>query len=387
MPKKKKRILFFVPIPPPYAGPEVANKMLLETETLQNAPLVHLNSNIRNSNSQKGRFDFIGVLAFGRKYMQVLSRLLFGRIHTFYFLLSSSKVGFLRDCFYIFTAKLLDKKLVAHYRGSNFDVFFNGLSGWYKKLAQKAIGQLDTVIVQGEQIAQKFEGVFTKEQLRVVYNGIKLSDYPAKPWAEDEVFTILFMGHLWFPKGFYDLVIAYKELFKKHGTKIQLLFAGENTGYQPHATEFLNGKWKKDYEENGRKFAAEISNFIADAPKWNARHLGFVSGEQKIDFLHSGTILVLPSYTEGFSMAVLEAMAVGLPVIVTPVGALSEIVQNDKNGNIVPLGSPEKLYAMLEKYLQNSEWYNAKGNYNRKSVEANFTIEHIAGILLSTITS
>lgn len=89
---------------------------------------------------------------------------------------------------------------------------------------------------------------------------------------------------------------------------------------------------------------------------------GFVSKTQVRDCLHQADLFVLPSFSEGWGMAVVEAVAAGVPVVMTNVGCAGELIQNDKTGVIFDdssaqgicdaltqaLKHPEKMYAMAE---------------------------------------
>ncbi len=380
-------IIALLPFPPPYAGPEIANDLLLKTSVLKNAHIVHVNSNIRKENKDKGRFDLKGILAFLKIFVRIFLLLIRKRNKSFYFMLSSTKVGFIRDFFYIFLGAIFNKKLIAHYRGSNFNSFYLTKSIVFKKFICFVLLKLDVLILQGEVIRNNFISFFPKHKIEVLPNGLNFKkititqskDYNSQP------FIILFMGHLIYSKGFHLVVESYQNLFKKYGRKIRLLFAGENIGFNPGTSEFLNAEWKEDFFKNGVKINNEVQDFIKNCEKHNAEYLGCISGKEKNDVLSIANVLVLPSFTEGFSMSVLEAMAYGKPVIVTPVGAMPEVVENGVNGIITPVGDSKMLEQNIEYFMIHPEVCREIGEYNREYVKKNFNIEVIAQKLLKIL--
>jgi len=62
-------------------------------------------------------------------------------------------------------------------------------------------------------------------------------------------------------------------------------------------------------------------------------------------------IYVLPSLTETTSLTTMEAMATGLPVVVTPVGYVEKYVEHKFNGFVFPCGNVERLYIILKKLI------------------------------------
>lgn len=81
------------------------------------------------------------------------------------------------------------------------------------------------------------------------------------------------------------------------------------------------------------------------------RHLGTLSHRQLAEVYRAASVFILPSIEEGLAMAVLEAMASGLPVVVTPNTGAEDLITHGREGLIVPLRDPSALRrALLELY-------------------------------------
>ena len=78
---------------------------------------------------------------------------------------------------------------------------------------------------------------------------------------------------------------------------------------------------------------------------------GWVSGISKDNLFKKASIFCLPSYTEGFPMAVLDAWSYGIPVITTPVGGLPDVLINGGNAMVFEPGDIESLANILEKLI------------------------------------
>lgn len=83
--------------------------------------------------------------------------------------------------------------------------------------------------------------------------------------------------------------------------------------------------------------------------------IGFQSDAAKV--LNNFDIFVLPSISEGFSISTVEAMACGLPVIVTKSGGPEEIIFNEENGLLVDCVEDDLAHA-ITKYLENEKLRN-----------------------------
>ena len=105
---------------------------------------------------------------------------------------------------------------------------------------------------------------------------------------------------------------------------------------------------------------------------------GWVSSEALGRIYNEADALILPTYSEGFPNVVLEAMYYGLPVITTAVGNIPDVVQDQRNGYLVPPGNAGALAGAMKKTLGLSEEdFHRISSVNHKQVMA----DHDAGTL------
>ena len=91
-----------------------------------------------------------------------------------------------------------------------------------------------------------------------------------------------------------------------------------------------------------------------------------------VSLYKSFDVFVLPSYIEGWGMAVIEAMAAGIAVVMTDVGVAGEVVQDGVNGGVVPVNNQEALTAALIKLCKNPD---LRKKYSHAAKE---TVLHLA---------
>jgi glycosyltransferase involved in cell wall biosynthesis len=95
------------------------------------------------------------------------------------------------------------------------------------------------------------------------------------------------------------------------------------------------------------------------------------------EIMRQSDALVLPSYWEGMPTVVLEAMACGIPPIVTPVGGVTEIIQNGSNGFLVQhsLDSIANAFSMV---CRGSGAIQRMGEKARRTIETRFSLDAVA---------
>ena len=122
-------------------------------------------------------------------------------------------------------------------------------------------------------------------------------------------------------------------------------------------------------------------HFIGDIPNDKKLQLPnlFYHGLQTAEGIkkinQANDVLVLPSLSEGFPTVIVEAMACGMAIIATDVGAVQRVV-SEKNGWIIPIANKAKLeQAIVLALEQDNESLFAKKLYSRQVIEAEFTWE------------
>ena len=105
-------------------------------------------------------------------------------------------------------------------------------------------------------------------------------------------------------------------------------------------------------------------------------HFNFVGGVANLrKYLSTADIFVLPSRSEGFSNAIVEAMAASLPVVATNVGGNAEAVTDGVSGLIVPPEDPAALAAAIMRLLSDPGKAQEMGAAGKKLASEKFTTD------------
>jgi glycosyltransferase involved in cell wall biosynthesis len=101
-----------------------------------------------------------------------------------------------------------------------------------------------------------------------------------------------------------------------------------------------------------------------------------MGGEQKFARFGRARVFALPSQGEGMPIAMLEAMAAGLPVVATPVGGVGDVIRDDVEGILVPPSDPSALGRALSQLVENPDRARAMGDRARERVRNAFDVRH-----------
>lgn len=140
--------------------------------------------------------------------------------------------------------------------------------------------------------------------------------------------TVLCVGRLVWKKGVQDLILACKDMYK-----VDLFIVG-------------GGNYRKALEELNLRGCV--------------RFLGEKSKEEVRSLLGVSDVLVCPSYSEGLPSVVLEALSMNVPVVVSDVGSLRDVVKSGVNGYFFKAGDVVGLRKMLKRALKRKSWGNLR---------------------------
>jgi L-malate glycosyltransferase len=226
-------------------------------------------------------------------------------------------------------------------------------------------GAPDAVFAVSEQVRQHCIEVDRIDPARVqtIYNGLSLADWntsatPAKAPGETLVTTV---GNIRRVKG--------HDVFIKAAASIVPLF--------PNASFSIAGDvLEPDY-------FAELQTLVRDLNL--SDHFHFVGGVTNLrEHLSVADIFVLPSRSEGFSNAIIEAMAAALPVVATNVGGNAEAVKDGVSGFVVPSDDPAALSAAITRLLSAPSLAKAMGEAGKDLVAESFTAEAMMNRITDT---
>lgn len=136
-------------------------------------------------------------------------------------------------------------------------------------------------------------------------------------------------------------------------------------------TLILAGSGAPEYEAELRQLICQSG--LAD----RVCHAGFVTGELKNLLLQGSDLFALTSHSENFGVAVLEAMAAGLPVLLSPGVALATVVERERVGWVTPL-EPPVIAAALQHFFQNPDQARQRGERACQVVSHQFTWNSVA---------
>jgi len=362
------RVLCILPTPPPYAGPEVIGARLVAALPGAGIEVVHVRANVQRTNERKGQITAGTLLALVRIVVATIRAAVVERPALAYFNLSQNLTGFARDALLILLCRFLRLPVVVHMHGGDFATFYANRGRAMRMLIRFVLRRLAGIILLADRFRPQFAQLVAPERQFVVYNAVERDLFAGaerRYEAARDAVTVLYVGHLSRAKGFADAMRVVPKVLARF-PNVRFHFAGE---------------WVR-VERNVTVPAGDAAESLVDA--WNdlaqqfpdrVRLLGSIAGEEKERAFREADIFFFPSYSEGFPVVVLEAMAASLPLVGTRPGALAEVLQEGVHGCFAEPGDVDAFAAAIAELASAPERRRELGLRNRAEVVARFSIE------------
>jgi glycosyltransferase involved in cell wall biosynthesis len=256
--------------------------------------------------------------------------------------------AFLRDGLALWMARLAGARTVLHFRGGDFPEFVAASRPAARRAILATLRRADRLLALTGATQAFLERVAGPERTRYVPNFVDLADFGELPTRAGRTgpVEVLFVGWIIEAKGLGELLEAARCV---SGARFTLV--------GPVQPEFL----------------ARIRPQL-DALGDRVRLLPPLPRAQVIELYRDADVFVLPTWREGFPNVVLEAMAAGLPIVATPVGAIPDAVQDGREGLLVAARDASSLAGALGKLVGDRDLRLAMGARARARVAAEFSL-------------
>ncbi len=217
-----------------------------------------------------------------------------------------------------------------------------------------ALKNISAVIFQNTDDSGDFvrQGIVKQEQVRIVNgSGVNCEHYKITPLPATVCFVMV--ARLLKDKGIIEYLNACRVLKKSY----------------PHIRCMLVGP----YDSNPSAIKPdELQPYIDDS---SIEYMG--SQKDVRPYISQSSVFVLPSYHEGTPRSVLEAMAMGRPILTTDAPGCRETVQPGLNGFLVPVADYQALAEKMEYFVNHPEIIPAMGKQSRLLAETKYDVDKV----------
>ena len=360
---RKPRMLVVGPTLKQMGGVGMFNEILLASPLRERFELIHLDTTRPQESMDKvATLSPVNFLFFFRQMWRLLVILLTRRPALMHQPITD-RVSYFKEGAFMLLARLLGVRVVGHLHGNQFKRLAEHRNGLVRRAVIAILRLPNVMIALSESWRRYLLDLAPGLNVVVVPNTVEadiaaLAEAPPHTPGEsaDAACTILFMGSLGSRKGLFDALKAVP-LVREQAPQAHFVFAG-------------GPELGAEREQVEQAQAQAIAAGGVDFP-------GIVTGQAKLDLFAGADVFLLPSYQENFPISVLEAMAAGLPLVVTPVGALPEVLEEGRNAFFVSPGDVQALANRLVRLARDPALRQAMGAANRELFRRDYAPEVI----------
>lgn len=369
----KIRVLMAGHLPPPVGGISIFFTYLLGSTLPQKVDLRFVITQSKRKYAVTGRASYANLLSAAGDIARFGVAAIEHRPQVCH-IATAEGVSFLKHSVCVLIARVLGSRVLLHPHCS-LQVLYTQRPGWWQTFFRQVIRLTDGVIA----LSEEWKALQTLIPGCVVYslpNGIDLSPY--KEIAKERtanvkgtgVIRILYLGHLGKEKGSFDLVDAAQILLSKR-RDISVYLVGEE------ANPGERGRLREKIDSMGLGDCVHL-----DPPAYD---------QAKMEVFRLADLFVYPSYHEGMPMAIIEAMACGLPTVASRVGGIPDLIIEGTNGYLIDPGQPEQIADALNTLCADNQLRNSMQQQSAHIAAERFNIEdrvdQLVGFYQSAIDS
>ena len=356
-PDARPRLLAVGPLPPPLGGVQLMNEMLIGSSLARDFEIETVNTSKGRARWAVETQSWRTPVDFVKHAARLVAAIVRFRPDVVY-LHAASGISFSRDWALMMIARFMGRRVVCHYHGTRHTLFPSTQTAFGRWAGRTMMGAANRVIVLSPGYRDAYVEAWGRKDLAWSPNLVDLRYYEGlaktAPWLAPGERAVLFMGRLSAPKGIFDLFDAMETVLAKHAD-VRFVLAGVAE------TEAQEPVLRADIERRG--FASRVT------------FLGSVEGREKALAYATSTVIAIPSWTEAFPLVIPEAMAGGLPMVVTAVGAIPDFVVDEEDGLLIPPRDPKALAAALDRLLGDEPLRARMAKRVRDRAEKEFAVE------------
>lgn len=290
----------------------------------------------------------------------LFATILFRHVSVVHLNTSLNARAYWRDLAYLLVAKLLRARVLYQVHGGALPQRFLGRSPLAGAFLRWTLGLPDLVVVLAKVELEAYRAFVPRQQVVAVPNGIDCRPFARVPTVRsrgEHPLRLVYVGRLAREKGLYETLQGMR-IARELGVDVHLLLGGD-----------------------GPEAAGLARSVRMLGLSGRVTFVGPVFGEQKVKLLAGSDVSILPSYAEGLPYALLEAMAAGIPVLATPVGAIPDVVTHGIHGLLVKPRDGFAIAEAIASLARDRERLSWMSRACRRRVLAAFSIERVAAEL------
>jgi glycosyltransferase involved in cell wall biosynthesis len=327
--------------------------LLMGTSLAEDFELVHF----QVGSEGRGEGAVARLLRLALSPFVLFATILFRHVTIVHLNTSLNPRAYWRDLAYLLVARLLRARVVYQVHGGALPQQFFAKSPRLTAFLRWTLGLPDLVLVLAKVEFEAYRAFVPRQHVAALPNGIDCAPFSRVPTRRSRAeypLRLVYVGRLAREKGLYETLQGMR-LARDLGVMSHLVIGGD-----------------------GPEAAGLARSVRMLGLSGRVTFVGPVFGEDKVSLLAGADVAILPSYAEGLPYALLEAMAAGVPVLATPVGAIPDVVTHGIHGLLVRERDGLAIGEAIASLARDRERLSWMSRACRKRIQAAFSIDRVA---------